>query len=763
MKLTAQTAKITRFFSSKIQSWMIVFILGLSLLLCLQGLSWGRVEEWNADQVGMRCCFTTTYWKSFNPNFFLKPPFHSYVNYFGSLLPATLVAQRWELDQVNLRTLQLLWSRMLTVSMFLASVFLIYDLAKRNFSTKTANITALLYATSAGVLSYTHFLTADIPLVFWMVLTFYVAEKVYPNQKLRYYLLAGFLVGLTTATKYNGVLIAIPLFVFHIFAAKKKNIQTFFCSWKMWLAGLVSLAAFVLGNPFSVLDFKQFYEDIYYLFVSESVFITTDKGGSLLGLPIKIADFIGYPALVFGVIIMVLSFVLVKNKKVFRPVSFAALSIITVFILLFGNYSFILKHYLLPIIPFLFLVFGDALDRVFEHTQPKQKKLILVTVSILVAYNLIASWHMGQMFLQEPRMKSQVWVKENIEPASVIEASTYVPNYNLLFNAPQYITVTMPQITGRILTLDKSVPRNSILAKKSRQHEGSENEAWYDLEAFNLRSPDYIAINSSHYFYGFTDEEYRTNHPNVYEFFNSLLNEELKYEIVFDQTTKSTPWYLYPQEIDFLKNRLTIFKRINTPQTIEKNAFLLTHQEAQTLAELKLCTEIAASMDACIIEVATTMTKTISQFENENSGIVAVATSQMPNHVLKNQILIQNLENNPQLARRHKRLFYSILFYHAALDAQQQNDFSATNIYLQLATQLSPDWSYFPIELANVYLHQNQKELASQVINDCRNSSFAKKECVEYFIGYGISTSLPPLGFKKDYVMSTLNFIKQYD
>ncbi len=73
------------------------------------------------------------------------------------------------------------------------------------------------------------------------------------------------------------------------------------------------------------------------------------------------------------------------------------------------------------------------------------------------------------------------------------------------------------------------------------------------------RKPEYIAVNSL-YYDRFIDGPSGGHYPVIKQFFEDLLDEKYPYKIVFDEETKKYfPW-LYPREIDFLRNRMTILK-----------------------------------------------------------------------------------------------------------------------------------------------------------------------------------------------------------
>jgi hypothetical protein len=70
-----------------------------------------------------------------------------------------------------------------------------------------------------------------------------------------------------------------------------------------------------------------------------------------------------------------------------------------------------------------------------------------------------------------------------------------------------------------------------------------------------------VVVNSL-YYQRFTQPGVRRDlYPSMNEYFSSLLSEEFPYHIVFDQESKKVPAWVYPKEIDFTHNRVTILVR----------------------------------------------------------------------------------------------------------------------------------------------------------------------------------------------------------
>ena len=103
--------------------------------------------------------------------------------------------------------------------------------------------------------------------------------------------------------------------------------------------------------------------------------------------------------------------------------------------------------------------------------------------------------------------------------------------------------------------LDKD--ESALAQLERREHDHVE---WFTKDALNNRKPDFIAVDSLYYQRFFDNEEY----PEMRLYFRSLLGERFNYCIVFDHRSPDYPEWVYPKNIDFLKNRIVILKRKQT-------------------------------------------------------------------------------------------------------------------------------------------------------------------------------------------------------
>lgn len=73
------------------------------------------------------------------------------------------------------------------------------------------------------------------------------------------------------------------------------------------------------------------------------------------------------------------------------------------------------------------------------------------------------------------------------------------------------------------------------------------------------------------------------------------------------------------------------------------------------------------------------------------------------------------------------------LYYDLGIISFKNKEIHIGEYFLDRATQLAPEWSYFHIELANYYLLAHDKKAAKETIDWCENFKYSKASCQDYF------------------------------
>jgi len=392
-----------------------------------------------------------------------------------------------------------------------------------------------------------------------MLVAFFLSHSILFERKLLNYLLAGFFTGIAAATKYNGVAIGFSIVVAHVLLFRITSWEEI--RWKEILfsknliAGLTMiLVGFLAGNPFALLDYPAFSSGFLYNYMVAPVY-EGQSGHSFLRFFGRMIEIIGLPFFLVSSVAFVTalaSLVLARDEWKKRATFLLCLSVFVPYYVQFGMFPRLETRFVLPIMPLWFLMSG------FFWEKLRSQKLILGLLIPLLAYNLICSLYVGSRVLDDPRLQAEVWVKENMPVGSTVEKDIYSPSWMYMPEVQAEVTV-MPFVTGRERLFEALFPGNEFInGTESDQLRAEEKIAWFSETKLLERRPDYVVVNNLYYQRFIEPGIRRDLYPSVNEYFVSLLSEEYAYQILFDEESKKVPIWVYPKEIDFTHNRVTI-------------------------------------------------------------------------------------------------------------------------------------------------------------------------------------------------------------
>jgi Dolichyl-phosphate-mannose-protein mannosyltransferase len=523
------------------RSLFIVSLL-LGLGLSLVGIQWGRYEDWNFDQMAFL---------GFRPNgipyHYLKPPLHTYVTQFLAVDPV-----RWVFDHMPCadRSLSLEWTmicgHLLTVLMFCGSLAMVHAAVRHACGATPAAIIALVMATSAGLIQFNHYGTADSPLLFWMLASFSMAMRLSERGRLRDALAAGLLAGLAAADKYNGlgVAAAIPTALF-IHSGWKCLVRT-----PLYAGSLAVVPGFILGNPGCILDHERFVRQFLYNLYTTPVYYGEVHRTGYLDFLICFRELIGPPASLLLALLGCASAFLLLKRRLTRPefVLMAVSGIVfSFYFLTIGRFPRMEARFVLPAVPFALMLGAPAIRRIrFSGITPR------IIVGGLLLYNLICCLWLGHRFLSDPRMDAQLYAMRHFGKGTSIE-STYSPDWNLLPGL---------NVNIRKVICDSGFDNRftSIFGKDNTViREGLKDCGFHDPKDFFTerelleRHPDYVTFPSVTYVIAGT--------PETRDFYRNLEEGKYGYVKVFDKSSPRTPSWMYPCGSDALMDRMVILKK----------------------------------------------------------------------------------------------------------------------------------------------------------------------------------------------------------
>lgn len=539
----------------------------LAVLFCLHGIRWGRVECWNPDQMAMRDL------AGLHPTDYSKPPFHTYLNHLLVMEPIKLPLRiaRVPRDRQNrVNGAVLVGSRLLTLVLYLGTILFAYAISLRCHGQVAARIIALLFATSAGFVAFAHFLTVDSPVLFWMMAAFYFGNQVVFRGDTSDYVWCGFLTGIATATKYNGLAVGLVLVVAHVLASKDSGWQKLFFSRQLFLGLLMVPIGFIAGNPYGVLrDWNRFRTDFLFNYIVTPRYEGQPDRVNYIGFLQQIPEIIGFPGVIAVVLCILIAIILVLGRRDLNDAAtrgfILAGAVFLFYFLKMGAFPRQRMRFVLPAVPFLLLAMGPALQKVAPQKWPW---LLLAPVLI---YNGICAGIVGQRFNDDPRLPAQLWLLQNVRPGNVIESSSGSPHWSRLpelgakevdVNHPNWeravgaavIDLRMPVLTGRAELFRRIFPNEKWVGQFAAEHE-SDSGAWaYQEKELRRRHPDFVTLYSSDLF---------STNQTQQKYYHDLLADRYPYEIAFTGQSPAVPSWIYPRSIDFLVGRIVIFRRKN--------------------------------------------------------------------------------------------------------------------------------------------------------------------------------------------------------
>ena len=199
---------------------LIIPVVVIGFVLRVIGINFGLPMAFHPDEPHIINPTQQFYSGDFNPHKFLYPSLYMYLLYFiqrvyfffGSLVDGMTR---------NLTSAYLL-GRLTTVLFGTATIVLTFFLASKIFNRTIGFISALILSILPLHVLHSHYVTTDVPLTFFVVLTLLFSWFIAERGELRDYILGGIFAGLTISTKIPGVFVLFPLFFAHLLNLQRK-------------------------------------------------------------------------------------------------------------------------------------------------------------------------------------------------------------------------------------------------------------------------------------------------------------------------------------------------------------------------------------------------------------------------------------------------------------------------------------------------------------------------------------------------------------
>jgi len=298
------------------------------------------------------------------------------------------------------------------------SVFITYLIARRLYRQQFAVLAAFLLAAFPLHITCSRYLKEDALLVMFILLCAWLVIKAAQDGKRRYLLLAGFIAGVASGTKYSGLLLGAVVCIAPWLRSGSLRPDWQFLKTACFALALMPLG-FLLTTPYSLLDFNHFWRDFnserHHMLRGHTANIDPWSQLWMYQLWYSIRPGI---SLFVTVISLVGAGVIIVRKKVYE---YYLLFIILLFYL---PAEFVNakpapqpERYIMPILPFMALCTASLV--VFLNN--KKMKMMAVTVTFLTI--ITPTWwslKLTSEVVRDTRATMLSWINENIPPGSRI-------------------------------------------------------------------------------------------------------------------------------------------------------------------------------------------------------------------------------------------------------------------------------------------------------------------------------------------------------
>jgi hypothetical protein len=391
-------------------------VLAGALALRLWGLRQGLPYAYNADEnahflphaIGM-------FGHDLDPGYYVNPPAYTYLLH---VLLALRYGGRLAVGDAFATDPSALWTLARATSAVLGTIAvgLLYLTGRRLAGAAAGLLAAGLLAAAFLPVFYSHLALNDVPTLAPLCLALFGAAGVLRRGRPIDYAIAGIGLGLAAATKYTGGIVLLALLAAAL-PRGRSGVRG------LVLAGCLALAAFLVANPYAILDHRSFLDGL-----THQSDASADAAGKLgltqdNGWLYYLWSFgwgVGWaPLVAAGLALPVLA--VTRRWALLAFLAPAPL----LFVAFMGSQERFFGRWLLPVLPFVCLlaaVCAATLVTAATRRAPLLRPTLAALVAIgLCGQGLLYSIHAGQILSREDtRGLTRAWLVRNVPPGTRI-------------------------------------------------------------------------------------------------------------------------------------------------------------------------------------------------------------------------------------------------------------------------------------------------------------------------------------------------------
>lgn len=374
--------------------------------------------------------------RDLNPHFAVYPALNMYVQHLGLRADAWLSGHRGDFRSFYAVEggARAHWvGRLLSATFGTATVPATYLAGARIFGVPAAMAAATILTFAPIHVRESKYATTDALAGLLTTLALWLLFRVILDGRLRDSIAAGFVTGLAIATKYPAGAVLGGLAVAHLGARwrESRSLWRSFRDIRPWLALYTTIAAFLLGTPYFVLDWEQTVKDFEY----QRGFLERGVGNPLAGWGWSwlfghvFPDSLGLALASFLVIAFVWS--LLRPRP--GSISLAVYVVVAALGITASRYTF--YRYLLTPLPGLVLMGGVLVSDAYaalRRRQGDQRAAVAIAASLilLLGPSLIRDYKLNRILARrDTRTIAREWIEANIPPGTAIAATDATTPY----------------------------------------------------------------------------------------------------------------------------------------------------------------------------------------------------------------------------------------------------------------------------------------------------------------------------------------------
>ncbi|MDI6757062.1 MAG: glycosyltransferase family 39 protein [Endomicrobiia bacterium] len=472
--------------NEKKQKYIALFLVALAVFLCFWGLNYGLPHLAHDDEqtfVKRALRFGNG---DLNPHYFLYPPlmmyalFFVYGVYYAVCHAAGIFSTTTEFAHayINDPTAVYLLGRGLVAFFAVATVMTLYYRMKKTLSLEAGLFSALILLAFPRFPDSAHIIKSDMMMFLGSAIFFGLILDIYKDGRTSRYALAGLALGLTAAAKYNAAVLA-PLVILASFlrmrehgsGALRQDLRKSLFDPKLLLFVVCVVGGFVLGNPYSVLDFATFRRDIVTILTFTALDEEFGGGGAAINY-IRVIFYMGgrYPFL--GVLCVAGGLAAFVSRK--KEMILAAAAVIMVYAMC-ATLSIQQWHYFIPALPFLVSLGGYAADGIWRVSRSnKAGRIVFIGVFAALIAEPMARASVKNYWFTRPdvRVIAKKWIEDNIPEGSKM----LIDNRGPMLARTKGLLKKQYEDALRLNHLKKDYFKLQLDAHRGKEYE------WYNIE-----------------------------------------------------------------------------------------------------------------------------------------------------------------------------------------------------------------------------------------------------------------------------------------